>query len=249
MTRSTRIRFARRGIALNFFWTSLTIVITLLVCPKIMAAEGGDFLAPGVRVLASYRADVYAWSNDGSRLAYGSDEGVWAIGSPNFARPKQLIASWPAGSVPFGQISWSPDGRKLAFVGSRQSDGWHTIWLANVDGSNIRDLLPPGAPFVSPGVRAVSISGWLSSNELGFSEHCGTGCVAIHKANVETGSYSTLGAVREDGGYYWDPAKKRLVAETHLGGLVILDGKNFAPVLSSTTSHANARFGAVLCRL
>jgi hypothetical protein len=67
-----------------------------------------------------------------------------------------------------GEIAWSPDGKRLAFSSPRGEDRWWTIWETTADCSKVRDLLPPGAPFASPGVRAIGISVWLNTEELAF---------------------------------------------------------------------------------
>lgn len=225
----------------------LTLAFT---CPAVALSQTGNRLAPEVKVLATLESDVYAWSPNGQRLAYVAKGGIWVVEAPDFRQPQLLIRKGRGGGgvYPAPQLLWSPDGQKLAFADSRPGDGWSTIWVADADGSHVRDLLPPGAPFGSPGVRAVGISTWLSNQEIAFIEHCGTGCVAVYKVEMERGTYWSLGDLTVDGGLYWAPTKRWAIAEMHLGGLGVVEGSRFEPVSSSASSSPQEPYRSVLER-
>lgn len=137
-----------------------------------------------------------------------------------FSRP-----GWTDSEIPIRQILWSPDGKRLAFVAPRREDGWDTIWLAEIAGSGTRDLLPPAvsAQFGSPGVRAVGIEAWLSERDLVFSQHVGTGSVALYRVNVETGDFAAYCTASVDGGSSWAPGKQRAALDGHLGALILVN--------------------------
>jgi hypothetical protein len=81
-----------------------------------------------------------AWSPDGTRLAVST-------GGP-YASELTVIdtAGVPyTSSVIQGRGSaWSPDGQRIAIVRPSGDDGYESIWTMNADGSDQRQLTPPG---------------------------------------------------------------------------------------------------------
>lgn len=209
----------------------LSLVLTTAASLVAWSQEGDPWVLD-VKVLSVLVSHVYSWSPDGKRLAYAADDGIWSIEAPGFDRPRRLIRKGRGEDHPIEQILWSPDGQKLAFVSSRPGDDWTTIWLAEADGSRIRDLLPPGSPFTSPGVRSVEISAWLSNREIAFAEHSGTGSLDFHRIHGESGAFQNLCTGEVDGGYDWAPAKGRAILEMHLGSLGLVEGKSTKPASS-----------------
>jgi dipeptidyl aminopeptidase/acylaminoacyl peptidase len=129
-------------------------------------------------------------------------------------------------SIP--HISWSPDGQQLAFVSPRAGDQWSTIWVASARCTDIRDLLPPGVPFDSTGVRHVAISTWVNADELAFTHHCGTECEALNRVRVAGGTFAAycVGAGR----FSWNPTKTHAVVDRHLGGLGLVQDAHAVPL-------------------
>lgn len=213
-------------------------------------AQDEKLFAPGVRVLATLESNTCAWSPDGRRLAYMTNDGVWIVEAPKFNQARRLIRKGhcAAGSCPGLQLSWSPDGQKLSFVDSRPGDGGSTIWIADADGSHVRDLLPPGAPFSVVGSRAVGISDWLSNREIAFYLHCGAGCVSLNEIDVESGAYKHFCTGSVDGAYYWAPTRKLAIGEMHLGGLSLIkreNGKSISDISSSPEECQTVLLGCV----
>lgn len=193
-------------------------------------SQDGNLFPPGVKVLTTLETSVSAWSPDGQRLAYATDDGVWVVEAPTFQQPTQLVRKGRGGAHPIEQLRWSPDGKKLAFVSSRPGDDWVTIWLTDVDGSHLQDLLPPGAPFGSSGNRDVEISAWLNTQELAFAAHCGGACMLLSKLDVESSRYWRFCEMVE-GSVSWAPTKNRAIINYHYsalseGGLGLVDMRN-----------------------
>ena len=96
-----------------------------------------------------------SWSPDGSKIAFSSirsigvfpntrkTHGIWVMDADG-SNQTNLFNSGGVFEVTFDNLSWSPDGSKIAF-----DSHWpppHGIWVMDADGSNITQLTyPPGS--------------------------------------------------------------------------------------------------------
>lgn len=91
------------------------------------------------RVLASCACRQFAWSPDGKRILYSTNEGYILL---NIQDNSSFSFSAEHGAVPY----WSPDGQRLLL------DGLHTLTLVQVTSQQTRVLLSDGnAPLMSDG--------------------------------------------------------------------------------------------------
>jgi Tol biopolymer transport system component/DNA-binding winged helix-turn-helix (wHTH) protein len=101
-----------------------------------------------------------AWAPSGDQLALARqadhDSGVFLV--PRDGAPERLLAAANFLNESFMQLSWSPDGRRVAYA-AVESDGWSHIDLAEVTGSEKHSLARPsgcadaGTPAFSPDGR------------------------------------------------------------------------------------------------
>jgi WD40 repeat protein len=111
---------------------------------RVMDADGSR-----VRVLVDWRRGglqkgsmdnhVYrlAWSPDGSRLAFATDDGIWVVGSDGSGL-RMVIRH---GHNP----TWSPDGSHLAYATWKElgsSNGVVRLRIADADGSHVQNFRP-----------------------------------------------------------------------------------------------------------
>jgi hypothetical protein len=84
--------------------------------------------------------DAYAdWSPDGSRIAFHSNRGgTWQVWAMNADGSDPVQVSESGGETP----SFSPDGR-LAWSADGDGDGVYSLYVANADGSEATELIPP----------------------------------------------------------------------------------------------------------
>jgi Tol biopolymer transport system component len=97
-----------------------------------------------------------------NEVAFLSDSGghanLWVVNTDS-GELRQLTHERDP-SVAMGVPVWSPDGRAIAFVSSRNNQGFtFGVWLVNPDGSNLRNIANPGlGPAWSPDGRWVYYS-------------------------------------------------------------------------------------------
>jgi WD40 repeat protein len=163
--------------------------------------------------------DAYAWAQTGGSVIYATSDGtLWSANGPDFATAIPIIKIALPDEQKIEQIVRSPDGQNIAVVAPRLNDGWDTIWLFNFKTSLLRDLLPLGAPFGSPGTRSLRISSWLPDGRIAFVQHCGTGCVGLHAVQSEGGE-QYWDFCDASGSIYWSPTKKNAVVENEHSGV------------------------------
>jgi hypothetical protein len=92
-----------------------------------------------------------AWSPDGTRLAYRENQGVLVRSVEGSGAPRVVVAPGKSARGGSGEISWSPDGRQLVYVGQGRGDA-QAVMVANVDGTGEPTELVSGGdyPAVSP---------------------------------------------------------------------------------------------------
>jgi WD40 repeat protein len=180
--------------------------VGLSLCSTVFAESGNPTIV--------INPDAYAWSPDGSRLLYGDMHGLWIVAAPDFHAPVQLVRWEPF--LEIEDISWTPDGKRVAFVSQRLGDYWDTVWVANADGSRLRDGVPLGSPLTVPGSRALGIETWLDNQRAAVGMHCGTGFVCHFIVNIESGE--ALDLCGSEGSFFWS-ANKQMAVVQNIPGL------------------------------
>ena len=97
---------------------------------------------PSTPPLAHPFADVQGW------IAYGDDEGIWAIDPTHGGRPKPILLS----DELIEPAAWSRDGSKLLIIRrfiSREGRHWANVSLLNADGVEKRVVRMNGYGFAS----------------------------------------------------------------------------------------------------
>jgi len=135
------------------------------------------------------QGDLISWSPNADVVAYLAStlESSWNVGELN-------IASAPAFDTPVrlathvaGELTWSPDGTTIAYLGLRRSDGIYTIGLAYPDGRATRDLFPGDAAKTDDWSSQKAIVEWLDAGRLRVLTSCGTDCMQALDFGVGSG--------------------------------------------------------------
>jgi dipeptidyl aminopeptidase/acylaminoacyl peptidase len=145
-------------------------------------ADGkGRFLTP-----LTLHVYEFAYSPNGNEIAYvGADApgennwwvaSIWAasarLGSNDVPQQPRLILAptkiaGPLHNLQIAVPRWSPDGKRIAFIGGLMSDQGSTggdVWVVNADGK--------GAPTdITPGIDGTPVyEAWINDNRIGFVE-------------------------------------------------------------------------------
>ena len=203
--------------------SALQVVVPSLVLLLAMSAEPAS--SANARISFNFDArsidgaDAYTWASKGSALVYATSDGtLWSVNGSNVAIATRIVKIALPKEQKIEQIVWSPDGQDIAVVGPRLNDLWDTIWLVNIKTSELRDLLPSGAPFGGPGTRSLRISSWLADGRIAFVEHCGTGCLGLHAVQTQK-SKEYWDFCDASGSFFWSPTGKDAVVQNDAEGI------------------------------
>ena len=193
---------------------SVFLILTIFLGTASIASDRLHSVEKSIRGV-----DAYAWTPTGGSLVYATSDGtLWSAQGPDFATAIRIIKIALPEEQKIEQIVWSPDGQNIAVVAPRLNDGWDTIWLFNIKTSQLRDLLPLGAPFGSPGTRSLRISSWLPDGRITFVQHCGTGCLGLHAVQTQ-GNEGYWDFCDASGTFFWSTARKIAVVQNDVEGI------------------------------
>jgi eukaryotic-like serine/threonine-protein kinase len=133
------------------------------------------------------------WSPDGTRIAYQAADGIYMV--PALGGAPRLVTRSPSGAFALGAdntsllgLTWSPDGRRIAFAGN--TIGMRKIFVVDVGGGGVTTLPAPDeahSPAWSPDGRRIAVTSGNAKFIFG----------SVHFANVGT---SSLWVIPVDGG-------------------------------------------------
>lgn len=75
-----------------------------------------------------------------------------------------------------GDLTWSPSGKKLAFLAFRPDENLYTVMTVNADGSDLTDLFPTDLARTDSRTSQKAIIGWKNDNTLQVMSSCGEEC-------------------------------------------------------------------------
>lgn len=141
------------------------------------------------------QGDLIAWSPDADTLAYiaSTTASSWNVGelsllsAPDFNSP-QALASGAA-----GELTWSPDGSKIAYLGLRRSDNLYTISLVSPREDTLNDLFPAEDARTDDYSSQKLILEWLDDDQLRVLVSCGLDCMQTMDISVASSNSSLVG--------------------------------------------------------
>lgn len=101
--------------------------------------------------------------------------------APQFDKPRRLASNI------IGDLFWSPDDSRIAFV-SACSDNLETVMTVASDGSCLHDWFPGELAQTDPGKGSKAIVGWVDESSLWVITNCGAGCRRLWQLDLEDGA-------------------------------------------------------------
>lgn len=121
-------------------------------------------------------------------LAYiaPSDTSSWFMGVLTLVKgPKLEEKFFLAPNIQaVGDLTWSPDGRWLAFIAFQQSDAVYTVMTVTADGSQIVNLFPDDFAATDSRSGQKGIIGWKDNDTIQVIASCGEECRLAYNLDV-----------------------------------------------------------------
>ena len=170
-----------------------------------------------VPFLGGISANDLAFSADGKWVAYVSvpESQLWRSRLDGSERAQLTFEAMDAG-LP----RWSPDGKRIVFMGRTLKTGWRA-YLISSDGTGLRELIPGAEIGYDPGWSPDGKSILLTLNEAGSpsSLPAGPGIVTV---DVDTGRISPLPGAKQLFSPRWSPDGRYIAAITSDSGKLML---------------------------
>ncbi len=151
------------------------------------------------------QGNLIAWSPKSDTLTYiaPTQASSWNVGELNLLSAPGFDSPHRLASGAAGELTWSPDGSAIAYLGLRRSDNLYTISLAFPNGSISRDLFPDEAARTDDYSSQKAILEWTDPNHLRVLTSCGINCLQTLDINTQTGLASEVGDAIEKNRLTW----------------------------------------------
>ena len=167
--------------------------------------------ALGISVVQSSACLITSWSSIQTNKAQG-DLIAWDPGSEQIAYVAPIVSSsWYVGALTvttspdfnehtplapnvtvMGDLTWSPDSERIAFVALRGDESVQTVMVARRSGSDVIDLLPLDQAGTAANSQK-SVIAWLDENRVRVMSSCAEDCQQALDASLSSGEIRPYG--------------------------------------------------------
>ncbi|WP_322510070.1 hypothetical protein [Anaerolinea sp.] len=176
------------------------------------------------------QGNLMVWHPEEMTLAYVAPKGrsIWFTGEILLSSGSDYKTStvlFENTSV-FGDLTWSPSGKQLAFVALRQPENVYTVMVDNLETRQTVDILPGEQATLTSGSGSKGIVEWLSENQIRIIASCGADCDVMLDVNLSSGQVVPYGETMRHQADRLSPTRKTLS----------YDEKTYPPMLSPNWS-------------
>ncbi len=176
------------------------------------------------------QGNLMVWHPEEMTLAYVAPKGrsIWFTGEillssgSDYKTPTVLFENTSV----FGDLTWSPSGKQLAFVALRQPENVYTVMVTNLETQQTVDILPGEQATLTSGSGSKGIVEWLSENQIRIIASCGADCDVMLDVNLSSGQVVPYGETMRHQADRLSPTRKTLS----------YDEKTYPPMLSPNWS-------------
>ncbi len=147
------------------------------------------------------QGELLAWSPDSSKIAFTTpvDENWgWYNGNLEIVAPGQTEPIFLSQNIQVtGDLTWSDDNNRLAFVALRPGDRIYTVMLLDLAAGTIQDLLPDQNAVTDEFGSMKGIQNWLGNRALSITSSCGTDCLQVIEIDTLSISSRITGEIRK----------------------------------------------------
>ena len=137
------------------------------------------------------QGDMMAWSPAGNYLAYvtpENDKWGWFVGRLvvlDAAKNKEVFSTQAIEVA--GDLTWSPDGKKLAYVVLNAKDKYYTVYVADIASGEVQDVFGGSSAQTDEWSSPKGINKWDDSSTLEVTSSCDVDCSRNFSYNADTG--------------------------------------------------------------
>lgn len=141
------------------------------------------------------QGDLISWSPLTNTVGYiaSTSGSSWNVGDLNLLSAPLFDTPVRMATQVVGELTWSPDGTSIAYLGLRLSDNLYTIGLAFPDGRGAKDLFPGEAARTDGYSSQKAILEWMDQDRLRVFTSCGVDCMQGLDIRVSSGLSSPTG--------------------------------------------------------
>ena len=172
---------------------------------QVVSSQACQVAQQGMIRVHDPQGDLISWSPITDTVAYiaSTSNSSWNVGDLNLLSAPQFNTLDRIATQAAGELTWSPDGTSIAYLGLRLSDNLYTIGLAYPDGRTLIDLFPGEAARTDGYASQKAILEWVDTSRLRVLTSCGADCMQSLDFAIPTGQSSPSGSTTQRAADLW----------------------------------------------